>query len=145
LVEPRKLVSALASQAGPFRCASPTAVRPFAERAENKPAVESEVDAFADEFLIPKPEMEGFVCRVRPYFSEEAILGFASKIRVHPGIVVGQLQFRRLIPYARGRDMLVRVRDTVLKSAPVDGWGRVGSPAAASRRSLGAKVGTISS
>lgn len=50
------------------------------------------------------------------------ILGFAHKIGVHPGIVVGQLQRRKILDYAHSRRMLVRVRHLIIPSALTDGW-----------------------
>jgi HTH-type transcriptional regulator/antitoxin HigA len=44
-------------------------------------------------------------------------------VKVHPGIVVGQLQFRGEITYAHSRDMLAGVRSTITQSALTDGWG----------------------
>jgi HTH-type transcriptional regulator/antitoxin HigA len=39
--------------------------------------------------LIPTKELEAFIGRVKPFFSEASILDFAERMKVHPGIVVG--------------------------------------------------------
>ncbi len=87
----------------------------------------SEDEAMANEFardhLVPKHEIESFIARVRPLYSRTRINQFANRIRVHPGIIVGQLQRRDEIKYSQGRDMLVKVRDLVIQSAVTDGWG----------------------
>lgn len=88
-----------------------------------KPENEQEVDAFAAESLIAREELDDFITRIGPLYSKRAIKGFANRIGVHPGIVVGQLQHRREISYAHSRDLLVRVRHIITGSALTDGWG----------------------
>src|SRR6266446_3595534 len=82
-------------------------------------------DRFAEEFLIKQSEMEDFVNRLRPAFSKQRIRGFAMKMRVHPGIVLGQLQFREEVGYFHSREMLVKVRGLVTKTALTDGFGHM--------------------
>ena len=86
---------------------------------------EMKANAAAAEFLIPKTELDSFITRVRPLYSEQRILLFAKRIAVHPGIVVGQLQFRDEIPYTHFHKHLVKVREIVMQSAVTDGWGAV--------------------
>lgn len=74
------------------------------------------------EFCVPAAELENFIARVQPYFSEEKVLRFAQRINVHPGLVVGQLQ-RKLDRHDFLRKHQVKVRALVLPSADVDGWG----------------------
>jgi HTH-type transcriptional regulator / antitoxin HigA len=90
---------------------------------------ESTANMAASEFVVPENELNGYMARVNPYFfSEERVLGFAGRIGVHPGIVVGRLQ-KRLEksnypnPYRFLRHYLVKVRHFVSQSAPTDGWG----------------------
>ncbi|MGO4660095.1 HigA family addiction module antitoxin [Ensifer sp. 2YAB10] len=89
-----------------------------------KPDIEVRANENAAEALIPKAEMDGFIARVNPMFSEEQIIGFARRISVHPGLVVGQLQNRRLIPWSFHRKHLEKVRDYVVVNALTDGFGR---------------------
>jgi HTH-type transcriptional regulator/antitoxin HigA len=86
---------------------------------------EKVADRFAAEFLIKQSEMEDFVDRLRPAFSKQRIRGFAIKMGVHPGIVVGQLMFREEVGYFHSREMLVKVRDLVTKTALTDGFGHM--------------------
>ncbi len=97
-----------------------TSTEPIAERSEH----ELEVDAFAADYLVPRNSLESFIARVRPLFWKDKIRGFAALARVHPGIVVGQLQYRKQISYAHNREMLAKVRDIVTSSALTDGWGK---------------------
>ncbi len=88
-----------------------------------KPAFEREADAFASSFLLPEEALASFIARVRPLFSKQRVEGFAAVQRVHPGLVVGQLQFRKQIPYANLRNYLVKVRAYLLETVLSDGWG----------------------
>ena len=78
----------------------------------------------AAEFCVSKGQLEAFVSRKAPFFSERDLLGFARTIGVHPGLVAGQLQ-RRTGRYDRFRNHLVKVRNFITPSAMVDGWGDV--------------------
>ena len=85
--------------------------------------IEKRADDFASNFLVPKEEMDDFILRVDPLYSKVKIRGFANRISVHSGIVVGQLQGKKKIQHSHSREMLVKVRDLVTSSALTDGWG----------------------
>jgi len=74
------------------------------------------------EFCVSQSELTGFIARVGPFFAEERVVLFAQRIKVHPGLVVGQLQ-RRLRRYDFLRAHQVKVRQFVVASARTDGWG----------------------
>ena len=57
---------------------------------------ENEANEFAECELIQKKDLQAFVAK-RP-ISKTAIAGFASMIGIAPGIVVGQLQHKGLLP-----------------------------------------------
>lgn len=78
----------------------------------------------AAEFCVPKKTMDSFIARKAPFFAERDILGVAATLRVHPGIVSGQLQ-NRTGRYDRFRNHLVKVRSIVAPNAIVDGWGDI--------------------
>ena len=78
----------------------------------------------AQEFCVPKKMMEAFIARKAPFFSDRDIVGFARVLKVHPGLVAGQLQ-RKLEKYHHFRDHLAKVRATVLPNAIKDGWGDI--------------------
>jgi HTH-type transcriptional regulator/antitoxin HigA len=95
------------------------------ERKEPLPPEEVRANEAAGEFLVPKDELDGFIKRVRPLYSGERILLFAKRIGVHPGLVVGQLQFRDEVPYTHFHKHLVKVREIITQTALTDGWGTV--------------------
>jgi HTH-type transcriptional regulator / antitoxin HigA len=78
----------------------------------------------AREFCVPKKDMDAFIARKAPYFYENDIIGFAKALKVHPGVVAGQLQFR-LNKFTMFRNHLASVRNFILPTAEVDGWGNV--------------------
>jgi HTH-type transcriptional regulator / antitoxin HigA len=86
---------------------------------------EDRANTAAGDFLVPRHELEGFITRVRPLFSDQRILLFAKRIGVHPGLVVGQLQHRNEVPYTHFHKHLVKIREIVMQTALTDGWGTV--------------------
>lgn len=78
----------------------------------------------AREFCVPKKDMDAFIARKAPYFSERDLVGFAKALRVHPGLVAGQLQFRTG-KFTHFRNHLASVREFILPTAEVDGWGNI--------------------
>jgi HTH-type transcriptional regulator / antitoxin HigA len=95
------------------------------QRKDPLPPEEARANAAASEFLVPKSELDSFVIRVRPLYSEQRILLFAKRIGVHPGIVVGQLHFRDEIPYTHFHKHLVKIREIITQTAVTDGWKTV--------------------
>jgi HTH-type transcriptional regulator/antitoxin HigA len=94
-----------------------------AESFEGKDEGEKKADKFASEFLVNPSELDDFILRVRPLYGKLKILGFSRRVGVHPGIVVGQLQYRGEVNWSYYRAMLERVRNVVIQSALTDGWG----------------------
>lgn len=90
---------------------------------EQESEAEQRASEFAAEFLITQSELDNFIARVSPLYSPMKIRGFASRIGVHPGIVVGQIQHREK-NYTIHRSMLEKVRTTVTQSSLTDGWGQ---------------------
>lgn len=93
-----------------------------AEMRKAKPECERIADDFASSTLIPPAELDDFIMRIRPLYSKKAIIGFAHRLGIHPGLVVGQLQHRGEISYSHSREMLVKVRSVLVDSALCDGW-----------------------
>jgi HTH-type transcriptional regulator/antitoxin HigA len=79
----------------------------------------------AAERLVSSEELESFIKRVGPYYSKERIIQFAHRIKMHPGIIVGQLQHKKELGYGTLRDSLVKIRDIVTATALTDGWNQV--------------------
>lgn len=84
---------------------------------------EREATEFASEHLVPREELDRFIARERPRYSAQRVDAFARSIRVHPGIVIGQLRYRREIPDSRHRTLLPPIREYIMASALTDGWG----------------------
>jgi HTH-type transcriptional regulator/antitoxin HigA len=95
------------------------------QRKDVLPAEEVRANEAASEFLVPRSELDSFIKRVRPLYSGERILLFAKRIGVHPGLVVGQLQFRDEVPYTHFHKYMVKIREIVTQTALTDGWGTV--------------------
>ena len=93
------------------------------ERNEALPPEEVAADEAAGEFCVPKSELNSFITRVRPLYSEQRVLLFAKRIGVHPGLVVGQLHRRREVPYTHFHKFLAKVREVVTRTTLTDGWG----------------------
>jgi HTH-type transcriptional regulator/antitoxin HigA len=85
--------------------------------------VEVRAEREAAEFLIPKTMLDSFILRVRPLYSKVRIIQFAHRVKVHPGIVTGQLQHRKELAWTANREMLAKVRFIVTSTALTDGWG----------------------
>lgn len=81
-------------------------------------------NAAAANFAVPADKMSGFIARKSPFFAERDVLGFASTLGVHPGLVAGQLQHRTR-RFDAFRDHLVKIRSIVAPGAMVDGWGDI--------------------
>lgn len=98
---------------------------------ENRPspaemgAIERRADGEAASFILDENELKDFIVRVGPLYSRARINQFANRIRIHPGIIVGQLQYRGELSYAQLRDTLVKVREAVTSESLTDGWGHM--------------------
>ena len=78
----------------------------------------------AADFCVPAEQVKSFYLRKKPFFSEIDVLAFAKRVKVHPGIAVGQLQ-RIANRYDLLRRHLVKVRSHLAASMMMDGWGDV--------------------
>lgn len=90
----------------------------------NIPLEERIANAAASDFCVPILEMDSFIKRKSPFFSDRDVLGLSKRLQVHPGIVAGQLR-RRLDKWTIFSKMLVKVRGYAISGAAVDGWGQV--------------------
>jgi HTH-type transcriptional regulator/antitoxin HigA len=96
---------------------------------ESRVSFTSEMEARADrigsEFLVPSDKLQLFIIRVRPFYSKIKISQFAKRMGVHPGIVNGQLQHLREIPWSANREMHEKIRGLVTATAITDGYGKM--------------------
>ena len=88
---------------------------PEEERVANKAAAD---------FCVPAKRMNSFVARKSPLFAQRDLLGFASTLGIHPGLIAGQLQ-HRTGRYDLFRAHLAKIKFAVTPSAVVDGWGDI--------------------
>jgi HTH-type transcriptional regulator/antitoxin HigA len=89
---------------------------------------EQRANAAAANALVPADELTSFVRRVAPLYSTDRLIQFAHRMKIHPGIIVGQLQHRGELGYKAHRELLVKVRAIVTGTALTDGWGHTISP-----------------
>lgn len=85
---------------------------------------ERKANLFATEFLIGSKSLDDFILRTRPLYGKYKIAGFANRIGVHPGIVVGHLQYRQEVPWQSFRQILEKISNIIIPSALTDGWGQ---------------------
>jgi HTH-type transcriptional regulator / antitoxin HigA len=76
----------------------------------------------ATDFCVPYEQMQSFYLRKNPFFSESDVLAFSKRVKVHPGLTVGQLQ-RMSKRYDLLRKHIVKVRSHLARSMMMDGWG----------------------
>ena len=95
-----------------------------AGQGDDLPEEERIANAAASEFCAPSAELNFFITRKHPYFSERDILGFAKAHKRHPGLVIGQIHDKTK-NYKLLRKHLVKVRQFITHLAPTDGWGDV--------------------
>ena len=97
------------------------------DSAGSGPTVSSEerlANEAAAEFCVPQRSMKAFIERKAPTFSERDLLGLARVLKIHPGLVAGQLQ-NYTKRFECFRKHLVKVRSQVTPGAIVDGWGDI--------------------
>ena len=91
---------------------------------DNIPKEERIANEAAAQFCVPQGQLNKFISLKAPFFAERDILGFAKTLKIHPGIVAGQLQ-HKTSRYDLFRNHLVKIRSIVIPNAMVDGWGDV--------------------
>lgn len=70
---------------------------------------EGEANELARKTLLDPRALERFIADVQPYFSKAKIEAFAAEQGRHPGIVLGQLQYRQVVGYKHLRLLLEKV------------------------------------
>jgi HTH-type transcriptional regulator/antitoxin HigA len=85
--------------------------------------IEARADFEAADMLIPRDRLRSFIVRQKPIYSKSRIIQFAHRIKIHPGIITGQLQSLGELTWNTNREMLVKIRHLITKAALTDGWG----------------------
>ncbi len=89
---------------------------------DDLPEEERLANRAAAEFCVPGDRLASFLKRKHPFYYERDVVAFAKLLNRHPGLIVGQMQFR-LNNYSYLTKYLVRIRSIVLPEATADGWG----------------------
>jgi HTH-type transcriptional regulator/antitoxin HigA len=97
----------------------------FLSDPKTKPDEEVRANKNAANRLVPTRELEAFVTQAGNSYSEVSISRFADRMRIHRGIVVGQLQHRECIPWSSYNFLKSKVRPFLAQHALTDGFGRV--------------------
>lgn len=85
---------------------------------------ETTANTAAADFCVPHSQLKQFIERKSPFFADRDVVGFARTLKVHPGLVAGQVR-RQTGKYNILASHLVKVRSVVAPNAMVDGWGDV--------------------
>lgn len=80
----------------------------------------------AAENCVPVGEIISFLARRNRFIAEQELLFFAKRMKVHPGVVVGQIH-NRTKKYELFRKHQVKVRQHIMSTATVGGWGQTAS------------------
>lgn len=89
----------------------------------DRPPTELRADQDAVEFCLDKEMLENFILRTDPYYHQHKIEAFAYINKVHPGLVVGQLQKRGRVRWNQHRRFLDKIRHIISEPAVTDGYG----------------------
>jgi HTH-type transcriptional regulator/antitoxin HigA len=95
------------------------------ERAGTSDTVQDEervANEAAADFCVPKKMMDAFYSRKAAVVREADIIAFSRMIKVHPGLIAGQLR-HRTGKYHLWQNHLVKIRSIVSPNAITDGWG----------------------
>ena len=87
-------------------------------------SMEKRADDEAADWLVDREQLRRFALRSKPWFAKDSIIPFASRMGVHPSIVVGQLQHGGIIGWDRHSDLRPKIRDHMLITAMCDGYGK---------------------
>jgi HTH-type transcriptional regulator/antitoxin HigA len=93
------------------------------DSSDDLPEAELRANLNAAEFCISQDELQNFIVRTDPYYHQHKIEGFAYLHKIHPGIVVGQLQKRGRVRWNQHRKLLDKVRKIISEASLTDGYG----------------------
>ena len=92
---------------------------------EDLPPEERVANAAASNFCVPSEKLILFMRRKHPFYYEKDVVAFAQTVKRHPGLVIGQMQFRlNDYRYLAKKAALYKIRNHVLPGAIADGWGQ---------------------
>ena len=76
----------------------------FIESSDNKNKKEEEADNFAKNLLIPQKKWNEFITPNR-HISKREIIDLATRLDISPAIIVGRLQYEKLIQHSHMNDL----------------------------------------
>lgn len=79
------------------------------DEAQRRDAQEIAANSQAQAWLLDQRALQVWIARTQPYFARRAIEQFAAHQNLHPGIVLGQLMFDKVVGYQHLRGLLVKV------------------------------------
>ena len=68
--------------------------------------VEAEADAWAEEMLVGRERIESFATTCPS--TKQEVIAFAEEVGLHPGIVLGMLQHRRVVAFSHLNELKER-------------------------------------
>jgi len=83
--------------------------------------IETVANAAAADFCLNQQALDSYIAAQGASWREASILQLAREQRVHPGLVVGQLQWRRK-QYSFLKKHLLSIREIITTTACTDGW-----------------------
>ena len=105
---------------------SPIDVNVFCEDEDSDlPDIEKRANSEACNYLIPTEKLESFIKRHGRLIYESDVVRQATARGVHPGILVGQLHWRKALDWKFQNKMKVKIRDEIVGVAITDGWGHI--------------------
>lgn len=96
----------------------------FSTKRSELDEAEARADREAAETFVPINEMRSFISRVSPIYTISKIVSFANRLRIHPSIVLGQLQHLGELDWSKGVKLQSKYRHILSQTALVDGWGQ---------------------
>jgi HTH-type transcriptional regulator/antitoxin HigA len=91
----------------------------------SRPENEQEADRYACEHLVPQARLDDWILRTEPLYARIKIEAFAATVKVHPGIVLGQLKHRHIIDWPVLVGLHAKVRSFILPATLSDGYGHM--------------------
>lgn len=96
--------------------------------AQDLPEEEMRANLSASQFCADQDALGSFLIRKYPYMAERDTLGLARRLQRHPGLIVGQLQYKMAIQYKVNKyswlaKHKVKIRHFLKGAATMDGWG----------------------
>jgi len=83
---------------------------------------EQEANKIASEFCVPQSKLEDFLARKGKYVSNADISNFSESLQIHPGLVVGQIQWKTK-RYKKFRSKLISIKKFITPVTMTDGFG----------------------